>query len=296
LCNERAGGVFIPLPFFFGEGKTMFRLFALMMMGIILQGVIGFSQISEALAYEEITVTDGGTITGKVTLKGPVPEPRVFPLMLYPFGPFCNKNKAISDGQGNVRVTEFNVAVDGGMQDVVVAVEEVKQGKPFKPIVANIVARDCEFLPFVSIVQNHSTFVMKNEDPVIHNAQVYQSEKGNQLLTVPNPPNSSGTFPIEFEKNKRIYQMICGMHEFMQTWGYAVDNPYYALTDKNGNFTIGDLPPGKYRVIAWRPHFRMIEREITVPADKTVSLSFEFDSSTVKRPHYETQEKFRIQH
>jgi hypothetical protein len=89
--------------------------------------------------------------------------------------------------------------------------------------------------------------------------------------------------------------MICGMHEFMQTWGYAVDNPYYALSDGDGNFTIDQLPPGKYEVIAWRPHFKPIEQEITVTANKAVSLNFEFDASTVKRPHYETQEKFRIQ-
>ena len=265
-------------------------------LGLIFMATLGIFGGSVVSAYDEAVVHDGGTITGKVTLKGAVPEPRVFPLALYPFGPYCNKNKVISDGQGNVRISEFSVAADGGMKDVVVAVEEVKRGKPFKPIVANLVARDCEFLPFVSIVQNHGTFIMKNEDPIIHNAQLYQSEKGNLLLTVPNPPHSTGTFPIEFEKNKKIYQMICGMHEFMQTWGYAVDNPYYALTDGSGKFTIDQLPPGKYEVIAWRPHFKPIEREITVSPNQAVSLDFEFDSSTVKRPHYETQEKFRIGH
>ena len=272
------------------------RSLSVLSIGFFFAGVTGVLGSSVALGYEEAVVTDGGTITGKVTLKGPIPEPRVFPLALYPFGPYCNKNKVISDGQGNVRISEFSVAADGGMKDVVVAMEEVKRGKPFKPIVANLVARDCEFLPFVSIVQNHGSFVMKNEDPIIHNAQLYQSEKGNLLLTVPNPPNSTGTFPIEFEKHKRIYQMICGMHEFMQTWGYAVDNPYYALTDADGKFTIDQLPPGKYEVVAWRPHFKPIEREITVSPHQAVSLDFEFDASAVKRPHYETQEKFRIGH
>lgn len=81
----------------------------------------------------------------------------------------------------------------------------------------------------------------------------------------------------------------------MQTWGYAVDNPYYALTDGDGNFTIDELPPGEYAVIAWRPHFKSIERRITVKTNETTPLSFEFDAGTVKRPHYETQEKFRIQ-
>jgi hypothetical protein len=275
------------------KGQGMPRL-SVLSIGLLFTGVIGFFGNSVAFGYEEAAVTEGGTITGKVTLKGEIPEPRIFPLALYPFGPYCNKNKVITDGHGNVRISEFSVAADGGMKDVVVAVQEVKRGKPFKPIVADLVARDCEFLPFVTIVQNHGTFVMKNEDPIIHNAQLYQSEKGNLLLTVPNPPNSTGTFPINFERHKKIYQMICGMHEFMQTWGYAVDNPYYALTDGDGKFSIDQLPPGKYEVVAWRPHFKPIELEIMVSPNKTVSLDFEFDATTVKRPHYETQEKFRI--
>jgi hypothetical protein len=53
-------------------------------------------------------VTDGGTITGKVTLKGAVPEPSVFPLALFPFGPYCNKNKVISDSQGKGRGFKFS--------------------------------------------------------------------------------------------------------------------------------------------------------------------------------------------
>jgi len=267
----------------------------MLIVGVILLGMVGFSGISAASGYQEITVTNGGTITGKVTLKGAIPEPRVFPLALYPFGTYCQKNRQISDGEGNVRISEFEVGPSHGLKDVVVAVEEVQKGKPFKPIVAQLVARGCEFLPFVSIVQNHGSFVMRNEDPIIHNAQLYQSEKGNLLLTVPNPPNSTGTFPIVFEKHKRIYQMICGMHEFMQTWGFAVDNPYYALTDSNGNFSIDGLPPGEYELIVWRPHFKPIEREVKVTAKGTTPVSFEFDASTVKRPHYETQEKFRIQ-
>ena len=275
--------------------KRVKRGFILMGLGIIISNLLGFVGISDVFGYDEVVVTNGGIITGKVTLKGPIPEPRIFPLALYPFGPFCEKNKEISDGQGNVRISEFSVADDGGMKDVVVAVQGVRKGKPFRPIVADLVARDCEFFPFVSIVRNHGTFTMKNEDPIIHNAQLYQSEKGNLLLTVPNSPNSAGTFPIHFEKHKKIYQMICGMHEFMQTWGYAVDNPYYALTDGDGKFTIDQLPPGEYEVIAWRPHFKPIERRITVKANGTTPLFFEFDASTVKRPHYETQEQFRIQ-
>ncbi|MEW6681412.1 MAG: carboxypeptidase-like regulatory domain-containing protein [Nitrospirota bacterium] len=263
--------------------------------GVALLATLGFGEAPPALAYEEVQVQNAGTLTGKAWLDGPIPEPRVFPVALYPFGPFCNKNERIADGKGNILVQEFEVGAEHGLKDVVVAVQRVKRGKPFPPIVAEIVSRDCEFIPFVSVVRNHGQFRMTNEDPVIHNAQLYQSEKGNLRLTVPNPPNSAGMFPIEFERKYRIYQMICGMHEFMQTWGYAVDNPYYALTDENGAFTIDGLPPGTYTVTAWRPHFPPMERRVTIASSGTERIEFSFDAALVKRPLYETQERFRIQ-
>ena len=40
---------------------------------------------------------------------------------------------------------------------------------------------------------------------------------------------------------------------YMKNWGYAVDNPYYAVTDETGSFPIEDLPPGTYRLKAWHP-------------------------------------------
>ena len=61
-----------------------------------------------------------------------------------------------------------------------------------------------------------------------------------------------------------------------------------------GNSLSDELPQGNYRVIAWRPHFKPTEQEITVSTKRTVALNFEFDSSQVIRPEYERQEKFRM--
>jgi hypothetical protein len=291
----------------------MFRLFVLMI-GIIFLGVIGFSQISVASDYEEIAVNNGGIISGKVTLKGAVPEPRVFPVVLYPFGPFCKK---VSDGQGNIRLEEFIVSPDGGMQDTIIAVQQVKRGKPFPHIKNELVAVDCMFHPadvpdsaqfivneagklrhahpLVMALENHQPISVVNKDPIIHNGQVFQSEKGNIILNFPLPvSNELRGGILDFEPGKRISQMICGMHEFMQSWGFVVDNPYYARTKRDGGFAIDRLLPGTYKVVAWHPHIEPIEREVTVPENGNVMLNFEFDSKEVHRPIYERQEKFRI--
>lgn len=105
--------------------KRFYRL----SLGVLFLGLAGLSGIPMAFGYEEMDVKGGGTLIGRVTLKGEIPPPRVFPLVLYPFGAFC---KRISDGQGNVLLEEFYVGTDGGLKDSVVAVEQVKKGKPFQ--------------------------------------------------------------------------------------------------------------------------------------------------------------------
>ena len=286
----------------------------ILMTGTVLLGLVGLLGISAPGEYQEISVEDGGTITGKVSLKGTAPVPRVFPLVLYPFGPFCKK---ISDGQGNVRLMEFAVDSTGGLKDAIVAVEQVKKGKPFAPIKNDFVTVDCMFHPadvpdseqysiksdgklhhehpLVLAVQNSQPVSIINRDPVIHNAQFFQSEKGNIVLNFPLPVSTSPRGgKLHLDPGKRITQLICGMHEFMQSWGFVVDNPYYAKTKRGGEFTIDKLPPGTYKVSAWHPHLKIIEKEVTVPANGSVVLNFEFDSTEVQRPIYESQRDFRI--
>jgi hypothetical protein len=235
-------------------------------------------------------------------------------LVQFPFAEFCKK---VSDGRGHIRVEEFIVSRDRGLQDTIVAVQQVKRGKPFPAIKQELLAVDCMFHPaetaedelfaidakgklrhehpLVMVLRNHEPIWVVNRDPIIHNGQVFQNEKGNIILNFPLPVAEEPRGGVlDFDEGKRISQMICGMHEFMQAWAFVVDNPYYARTKKDGKFTIDGLPPGTYRVAAWHPHLPIVEREVTVPVNGTASFDVEFDGSRVVRPLYESQEKFRI--
>jgi hypothetical protein len=46
------------------------------------------------------------------------------------------------------------------------------------------------------------------------------------------------------------------------------------VTDLDGAFVIGDLPPGTYKVKAWHPILGSPEREVTLPAQRTATLEF----------------------
>jgi hypothetical protein len=272
----------------------------------------GFRALSVAVAavlflspcsfgYEEIAVTRGATLSGKVTLHGPVPSSAVFRLIHAPFSEFCQK---IADENGNIVLDEYHVGPDGGMQDTLVAVQQVPKGKRFAPIQAKFFATDCMFHPaevshhamyqtdpsgrihhvhpLVTVFQENQPVSVINNDPVVHNGQVFQQETGHILLNFPIAVSSQPQGGLlKFEKGRKLSQMICGMHEYMQAYGLAVDNPYYAKTNGAGEFTISQLPQGRYQVLAWHPHFKPMIKEVIVSAGESISLNFTFESKGV---------------
>ncbi len=284
-------------------------------LGIIFMTLFSLWGTSEILAYEEIDVSNGGSISGTITIEGQIPKPRVFTLAQFPFGPFCKK---ISDGEGNVRLKEYIVhKKNNGLWEAVVSIKSIDKGKPYRPTIADFVAVDCMFHPAdvaddeqfvlgddgklrhqhpnVAILHNNQRLNMINRDPVVHNIQVYQNEKGNIILNSPLPISDQPRGGVlNFKRGRRISQMICGMHEFMQSWGFVVRNPYYAKTEKDGSYKIDGIPPGTYEVSIWHPHSKIYNKTVTVKANKESRMDFVFNASLIKRPLYESQEQTRL--
>jgi len=157
-----------------------------------------------------------------------------------------------------------------------------------------ITADNCKFLPDVSIIRQDEKFKVDNLDAVMHNSQVYQKERGKILLNIPIPAEEVSDGKIHFKKHYKIMQMICGMHEFMQAWGYRVQNPYYDQTPIDGNFKIENIPPGEYEVTAWHYLMKRKTKKIKVAVGETIDLNFEFNADKVIRPFYETIKSGRI--
>ena len=243
-------------------------------------------------AYQEMEVNNGGSIQGKVTLTGKMPYPRIYHLVLFPNIDMCAEID--TDDEMNRVLEDFKVSPDGGLKDVVVTLEHVDAGKPFNKEPINITAENCKFLPDVNVIRQGESFKIDNIDAVMHNSQVYQKERGKILLNIPIPAEEVSDGKITFKKKYKIMQMICGMHEFMQTWGYRVQNPYYAQTKIDGNFKIDNIPPGEYKVTAWHYLIKRQSQMVKIAAGETFDLNFEFDADKVIRPFYETIKSGRI--
>lgn len=262
---------------------------------------------SVAWAYEEVLVTDGGTISGKVTITAGKPVPKGFNLITFPDPIYCGR---ISTGTGWRILKEFEVSSNGGLKDAVVWLSDVTKGKPFKFEPQTIEARDCRFLPFVTVVQDKADVTIMNMDPVMHDIQAYEtSHLGPRVLfNTPLPMNphhkrSIGaeshehlagqpvTETIHMTKGRKFFVMQCGFHAYMESWGLAIENPYYQVTGSDGTFSLSDVPPGEYLVTAWHPGVgTVLEKKITVPAKGAVQTDFLFESPKGRRSAHEIEE------
>jgi hypothetical protein len=243
--------------------------------------------------YEEITVTQGGTLTGRVVLRGTPPPARIFHLIFSPNLEFCGK---ISDGKGNRLLKEFQVSDDGGLQDAVVAVVGVERGKPFS-YAPKIEIDTCRIAPFVMPVRNRKPLSIVNQDPISHDIQGYtlKDDYTFAMFNKPMVPQSEVAREVRFRNGHYLFRTQCGVHDFMQSWGLAVGNPYFAVTGADGRYAIADLPPGTYEVIAWHPHMRIQAERFTVAADGAAAVSFQFDAAEADIPLHDLQTGYRLE-
>ena len=70
-------------------------------------------------------------------------------------------------------------------------------------------------------------------------------------------------------KAENFVKFKCDVHPWMFAWVTVVDSPYFAVSAKDGSFTIKDVPPGKYKVVAMHRKGAPtgVEKEVEVTAD-----------------------------
>ncbi|MBS0149838.1 MAG: hypothetical protein JSR31_02790 [Nitrospira sp.] len=232
---------------------------------------------TEILAYESQPVVEGSTVRGTVTFIGTVPPPKEFELHRSLDHEYCTQR---SDLNGYRLMREITVRADGGLKDVLVMVEGVERGKPFPFTDVEVEARGCRFMPFVTVVGDKRLITVFNRDSIPHDIQGYAFDQtgGDMVFYRPSLEANGTTDTVQLVKGRKVFSMQCSMHPYMQSWGYAIDHPYFSVTDAAGSFSIDDLPPGKYRLKVWHPVLGTREQALTVTANETISLNLWFEA------------------
>ncbi len=128
--------------------------------------------------------------------------------------------------------------------------------------------RKMSFNPHVVAVQQGTTVDFLNSDPVGHNVY-WPSISGNKKLA-----HNLGTWPQGEKKpfqfnDLGVASLLCNVHPEMSGYVVIVPTPYFAVTDKDGNFEIKDIPAGKYTLKTWSEDGKPTSQAVEVSAATT---------------------------
>ena len=123
-------------------------------------------------------------------------------------------------------------------------------------------------------MQTGQALRVTNSDPVTHNihpmAQV--NREWNQSQAPQDTPISR-----RFAKPELMIPVKCNVHKWMRAWVGVVDHPYFAVTGRDGNFELKNVPPGTYTIAAWHEKLGLKQETVTIAAGGKQSLNFSFN-------------------
>lgn len=235
--------------------------------------------------YNSITVENGGTLSGTIKLAGPKPEARSFPLVHSPNIEFCTR---MSDGKGHRILHDFQVSPSGGLKDTVIAINGIPKGKPFPPSLYKLQINLCHARDYAVASRNGADFILENMDPIQHEigtfeiTKTFSDQKTNKAVI----GNTSQTRSLFVKSDTETFIVQCSLHPFLLTQFLVVDNPYYTVTDSDGKFNMGDIPPGTYEVAVWHPYMPVQKGSVTINPGQEAKFDFTLNSKDVKRANY----------
>ena len=121
------------------------------------------------------------------------------------------------------------------------------------------------FIPAVLIVRSGQPVEFRNNDDVLHNVRVREDGTHSPAFNVAIPTGEK--FLFTFQRDG-FYDVGCDIHPAMAAQIVATTSPYVAVADREGNFSIADVPTGDYKAVVYAGA-QKIERDIMVAAGQT---------------------------
>ncbi len=253
------------------ESKLMKQTFTLVA-GIVL------------LTSSNLLAVEWGTITGKVVLKGDVPNP----VLLH------EKNSNIKDKEVCAKEDTYKddlviEAKSKGIANVFIYLAKAPKNiypDSSKPVATVIFDQEsCSFKPHTLVVQAGQTVEVLNSDPIAHNTHTYPlRNQAVNILVAPETAAGKGVMVSTNTRETLPHQVKCDYHPWMMAYWLVVDHPYAAATDAEGNFTIKNLPVGEHEFRVWHERAGYLDRKyvVTVEAGDNALKSVEVNLSQLE--------------
>lgn len=131
-------------------------------------------------------------------------------------------------------------------ENVVVYLENPAVKPPPLPSTPQMIQQSKRFDPHLLVVTPGSVIEFPNRDPIFHN--VFSPYYGRAFdLGLYKPGDSKR---VRFEA-PGVSWIFCDIHQEMSAVVLTLPTPYFAVTDRQGAFSIRGVPDGTYRLNIW---------------------------------------------
>lgn len=216
-----------------------------------------------AAGYQGGPVSNGGMVAGTVSYAGTKTDASVT----------VTKDQDTCAVHGQTMAEHSLVVTDGKLQNAVVWIEDIDEGKPWSKSVVTVDNIGCMFEPRVSVGYKGAEINAKNSDPVLHNTHLWLGTKTIANIALP----SQGQEIKKKLKKGGIHKVTCDAHEWMLAWVFVAENPYAAVTGPDGRFELADVPAGQYELKFWHERLGEQTKSVTVSAGGTTAADVTFN-------------------
>jgi plastocyanin len=212
--------------------------------------------------------TGSASVSGSVTFDGQVPNLEATNMDGDPScaakhaGPVPNGALVLGDGNhlGNV----FVYVKDGLPANATGA-------PPSTPAVVD--QRGCLYAPRVVGVMVGQPVQFLNSDDLLHNVHGRPQVNDEFNLAMPAQVKERQT---QFAQAEGMFRIRCDVHPWMVGYLGVSKHPFFAVTGKDGQFTLKGLPAGTYTVEAWHEKLGTQDQQVTLTDGGTATVSFSF--------------------
>ena len=129
--------------------------------------------------------------------------------------------------------------------------------------------KDERFLPHVLPILQGTTVEFPNDDEIFHNVFSLSGPKKFDLPKYPAGASRSVTFP-----RTGVVNVFCHIHTDMSAVILVLDNPFFVTPGEDGRFSLPDVPPGEYTIVAWHERIKPVRQKVRIVAGQAASVRF----------------------
>jgi hypothetical protein len=138
---------------------------------------------------------------------------------------------------------------------------------------ADLASEDCGLDPSIVATTVGSTVNVYNDDAALHRF-VFKGKPVDNNVTMPFFNTGQVVASERLTKRVGLVDVTCALHPWTRATIAVFDQPYFAVTDERGRFSLDSVPPGSYTLMVWRPDLeKPIERKIEITGQHTTNLN-----------------------